>query len=134
MKRFAVCVLLLVFVAGLAGCGDEKGTVHGTVMFDGKPVENGSVTFVKTEGGAVREGAIIKDGTFQARMAPGKYKVEVTGKKVLGKKIQKGFDGKDEEVEDNEELFPERYNTATELTAEVIPGKNEVKLELHSKR
>src|SRR4051812_43709632 len=100
MQRPGVYAISLVLVAALAGCGDEMGTVHGTITFDGQPVADGAITFVKAEGDLVREGAVIKGGKFQARMAPGKYKVEVHGRKVVGKRTQKGFDGKDEEVED----------------------------------
>ena len=61
---------------------------------------------MKTDGGTVREGAVVTNGTFQTSMPPGRYKVEVGGQKSAGKRKQKGFDGKDEEIELHEELIP----------------------------
>ena len=106
----------------------NKGTVQGTVSLDGQPVASGAVTFVQSESQMVREGAVITNGTFTATLAPGNYRVELNGQKVVGKRKQKGFDGKDEEVEITQELFPERYNVKSELTATVKPGPNPLKL------
>src|SRR6266436_3042426 len=55
----------------LLGCGDGKSSASGTVTFDGQPVASGTITFVKSDGELVREGAIIKDGAFQAHVPPG---------------------------------------------------------------
>jgi hypothetical protein len=134
MKRVTAWVLSVSLIAGVGGCGGGVGAVNGTVLVDGEPVANGAVTLVKTEGGMVREGAVIKGGVFQARVPPGKYKIEVTAQKVVGKRKQKGFDGKEEEVDLTEEMIPERYNARTELSEEIKPGSNSVKLDLKSKR
>jgi hypothetical protein len=134
MKYVALSALGL-FLAALAGCGgDGKGSVEGTVTLDDKPVSNGTVTFVRTEGGLVREGAVIRDGSFKASMPPGKYRVEVNGQKVVGKRKQKGFNGAEEEVDLTEEMFPEQYNTRSELSEEIKAGPNTVKLALKSKK
>ena len=58
----------------------------------------------------------------------------MNAKHVAGKKKQKGFDGKDEEIELREEMIPENYNTKTELTEEFKSGSNTVKLDLKSKK
>ncbi|HJZ59142.1 MAG TPA: carboxypeptidase-like regulatory domain-containing protein [Gemmataceae bacterium] len=134
MGRIVILAPGLFLLAWLTGCGGGEGSVSGTVTFDGHPVPNGTVTFVKTEGGLVREGAVITDGTFQVKLPPGKYKIEVNGRKVVGKKKQKNFDGVDEEVEITDELFPDRYNKATELSEEIKPGSNTITLELKSKK
>ena len=117
----------------LAGCGDGKSTVSGTVTLDGQPVPSGSITFVKQEGGSiVREGAIVNGGKFAAAVPPGTYKLELNGQKVVGKRTQKGFDGKDETLDITQELFPERYNIRTELLEEIKPGANTIDLKLNS--
>jgi hypothetical protein len=134
MHHNAVRALGLFLLVALAGCGENQGSVKGTVTFDGRPVVNGAVTFVKSDGGLVREGAVIRDGSFQTRMPPGKYKIEVNAQKVVGKKKQKGFDGTEEEIELTEEMFPERYNTKTELSEEIKAGANTVNLDLKSKK
>jgi hypothetical protein len=128
-RVFWLCFALVPFLA-LAGCSDT--TTSGTVTMDGQPVKSGAITFIKTEGELVRAGAVIRDGAFQAKLAPGKYRIELTGQKVIGTRKQKGFDGKDEEVELTEELFPERYNARTELSQEIRPGTNKIDLKLDS--
>src|SRR5262249_48986593 len=132
MKRTAVGVVGLFLFAALSGCGDGKTTVSGTVALDGQPVADATITFVKTEGDLVREGASIKDGRFQVRVPPGKYRIELDGRKVIGKIRQKGSYGQDEEVEQTANLFPEKFNSKSELTEEIKPGVNEIKLDLKS--
>ena len=124
--------MLSVVLAG--GCGDGKSVVNGTVAMDGEPVKSGAITFIRTEGELVREGAVIQDGNFRANLQPGTYKLELQGQKVVGKRKQKGFDGKDEEVELSEELFPERYNTKSELREVIKPGQSTLKLQLKSSK
>ena len=133
MIRFARFAFLLLGFVAFVGCSESKSVVNGTITLDDLPVLNGSITFIKTEGELVREGAVIKDGGFKAELLPGKYKIEVNGQKVTGKRKQKGFDGTEEELEITQELFPERYNTKTELLEEIKPGPNVLKLELKSK-
>lgn len=123
------CVAATIAALSIAGCSDGKSTVSGTVTFDGQPVQSGAITFVGSGENLVREGAVIHDGTFQADLPPGDYRVELSGRKVIGTQKQKGFDGKDEVVEIAGELFPERYNTKTTLTAKVNRGANTLKLE-----
>lgn len=115
----------------LAGCGDGKSTVSGTVTLDGQPVPSGSITFVKQEGGSlVREGAVISGGKFEAAVPPGTYKLELNSQKVVSQRTQKGFDGKDETLDVTQELFPVRFNANTELNQEIKPGSNTLKLDL----
>ena len=121
--------LSLIGLLVLTGCKEGVSTATGTVTFDGQPVAKGAITFVKQEGDLVREGAVIQDGRFQAKLPPGEYKIELNSQKVVGKRTQKGFDGKDEVLELTEELFPDRYNSKTTLTTKIAPGTNTVNLE-----
>jgi hypothetical protein len=124
------CIAAALALPLLVGCGDGKASVNGTVTLDAQPVASGVITFVKVEGNLAREGAVIKDGAFQAALLPGRYKLELTGQKVVGKRKQKGFDGADEEVELTAELFPAHYNTRSDLTQDFKPGPNTLKLDL----
>jgi len=121
-------VLCLLFT----GCGDGKSSVSGTVTINSERVASGTITFVKDDGQLIREGAMIKDGAFQATVPPGTYRIELNGQKVVSKRKQKGFDGKDEEVEITEELFPPQYNTKSKLSETIKPGANQLKLELRT--
>ncbi len=134
MKHAALCVLGMCLCLGLAGCAESEGTVTGTVTFDGHPIPSGSITFVKSDGGSVRGGSVIRDGSFQTKLLPGNYKIEVTAQKAGVKKKQKGFDGKDEEIELTEDMIPEWYNHKTELSEDIKTGPNTLKLDLKSKK
>jgi len=131
MSRLALIALVGWFF--VVGCRDGMSTASGTVTMDGEPVKTGTVTFVKQDGDVAREGAIIADGRFVAKLRPGDYKIELNSQKTTGTRTQKGFDGKDEVVELTAELFPERYNAKTTLTTKIVPGPNTVNLEAKSK-
>ena len=128
--------LILIFLAVCSlvpGCGDGKSIVKGTVSFDGQPVKSGSITFVSIEGDLVREGAVITDGAFTARLPPGKYNVELSAQRKAGTRTQKGFDGNDEVIQLTEELFPDYYNSKTELVETIRAGENVLTLQLKKK-
>lgn len=129
MNSFRFSTVLLCLTA-FAGCGDGKVHVTGTVSLDGQSVANGSIAFVSE---TAREGAVIQDGKFAAALPPGKYKLELNGSKTLGKRTQKGFNGKDEVVEETGELFPEKFNAKSELSEEIKSGMPPLKLDLKSK-
>ena len=117
-------------LALLAGCGDGKAQIDGTVTLDGVPVETGSIAFVSEN---VREGAVIAGGRFHAAVPPGRYKLELNGTKLVGQRTQKGFDGKDETLPITEELFPPKFNVQSTLSEEIKPGTHPLKLDLKSK-
>jgi hypothetical protein len=122
----------LVVLCCAVGCGGRPW-VEGTVTLDSQPLSEGTVLFVKTEGGLVREGALIKDGAFKVSLPEGTYKVEINAQKVVGTQTAMNF-GKVEVSEVRAEKIPEWYNTKTELTVQIKPGSNPVKFDLKSKR
>ena len=67
-------------------------------------------------------------------MPRARYKIEVRATKVIGKRKQKGFDGKEEEIELTDEMIPEHYNTKTELVEEFKSGSNTPTFDLKSKK
>jgi hypothetical protein len=133
-RAFQPVLFVLTCFLCCAGCGDGKSSVTGSVTFDGQPVKNGTITFVKADGELVREGGVIQDGEFQATLPPGKYKIELNAQRLIRKQKQKGFDGKDEEVDITDELFPPRFNIGTELSEVIKPGSNALKFDLKSDR
>ncbi|MFO0822580.1 MAG: hypothetical protein U0792_05575, partial [Gemmataceae bacterium] len=118
---------LIVFVCSLVvvlGCGGgaDTGEVSGSVKFDGKPVEEGSISFIALEGNAPTAGGVIKGGKYTATKVPvGAAKVSISAVKVVGKK--KAYDTPDsKEIDITEPLLPAKYNTASELRFDVKPG------------
>jgi hypothetical protein len=111
----------------LAGCGEgaRMGDVSGAVTFDGKPVEDGAITFVPADGKSPTAGGAIKDGRYAVRVPLGEAKVVINGKKVIGKK--KIYNTPDSpEMPVTAELLPEKYSdmSKTELRFDVAAGAN----------
>jgi hypothetical protein len=84
--------LILPVIAALAvsGCGPgrERGTVTGTVKFQGRPVTDGEVIFSDNANAVFMTAPIQPDGTFEVATAEGKgiwagnYRVAVAPRRV----------------------------------------------------
>ena len=75
-------LILGLLVALVLGCGDNRGRVpvSGTVLFDGKPLESGTVRFGGDQGaagvGPIVNGAFsLNESGSQSGVLPGKYDV-----------------------------------------------------------
>lgn len=69
---------LAVVCLGLAGCGGPVATVTGTVTYEGRPVDNGLITFSTTQGKSQVFTASISGGKYTLeKIPPGKYSVAV---------------------------------------------------------
>lgn len=127
MTRFArgsFVALVLLATAALTGCGPTTVPLQGTVTYDGKPIESGTVVFVPEDPKTPKRGAAITNGKYTCDPAsaptPGKYKVEITRNEKTGVKRPNGVGGFTEETK---QTLPEKYNTKTELTYEVKVGE-----------
>jgi len=105
-----------------AGCSEPRlGTVSGTIVVDGAPAEIGSIAFFPLDGQAATSGAAVEQGRYQAVVPLGKSKVEIRVSKVVGQK--KLYDAPDSPVQAvMAEVLPPRYNDASELAIDVVPG------------
>jgi hypothetical protein len=79
------CGLSLSWLALLAGCGHnsrsvEHADVSGQVLFQGKPLPGGKVTFVAVNGGFASSGTIDDNGHYQIRAPVGKVQIGVTNR------------------------------------------------------
>lgn len=83
--KHSLQVLLLCIVAVIIGCQDKVqqayANVKGTVSFNGKPIEKGSITFAM-EGRAPSTMDIV-DGKFNGQAMVGSNKVSVSAKKKV---------------------------------------------------
>jgi hypothetical protein len=144
--RFTHALFLAVGLAaaGCSGSGDDlpREPVSGTVTMDGQPLIDGVIQFnpagEATAGATqVPGGGPIKGGQFsiprESGLVPGNYNVAINAaeKRDRTKPAQVGG-GKATELA--KELIPARYNTMTELKAEIKKGvPNEFKFALESK-
>lgn len=78
---------LLVLIAGCGGSSSEA-LVTGTATVDGNPIESGSITFLSEAADGPAGGGVIKDGKYEARVAPGKKIVMIIGSKVVGERLR----------------------------------------------
>jgi hypothetical protein len=116
--RSLFCVLLFACwsLAAFTGCGGGKTTVSGSVSFDGKPVEDGSLMFTPKDGKQPPTAAAVKGGQYSVELAPGSYKVAAYWPKTAPGK------GGSNPYEESGDLIPEKYNRKSDLTLDVSGG------------
>jgi hypothetical protein len=126
-------VFLLAATALTSGCGGPAlGEVSGTISYDGKIVEQGSISFIPADGSGPSTGGAITEGKFAVQKVPvGTAKVVISGTKVTGKK-QMFKDPNSPFVQTSEEYLPAKYNdpSKTELSYEVKSGVQSKNFEL----
>lgn len=130
----AVCLL------GATGCGggdSDRKQIGGTVTLEGQPLKEGPISFfpqLDTKGPTA--GASIVDGKFTINAKkgplPGKFHVQITATRLTGRKIiaPPPTEGTVDEIE---QYLPARYNTMSELEAELTDeGPNHFEYDLSS--
>src|SRR5436309_1827858 len=83
-RRFrpaARLLLALALAAPVAGCGGATAQLSGTVVYDGKAVENGYITFYPANGKGFTKGAEVQAGRYTlVGLPPGRYKAVVAAR------------------------------------------------------
>lgn len=126
-RLFSVLALLLPL--GL-GCGQDApptAEVSGRVTFDSQPIEAGDILFLPVDKHLAPEAGKIIRGRYRMTAKVGKSRVEIRANRA----------GPDAETFEGQPLasnyIPTRYNTETELTAEVTAsGENHFDFALES--
>jgi hypothetical protein len=81
MRRIHILVAVSII---LVGCAKPTSRVSGIVMFDGKPLEQGSITFHPADGKGAAAAAEIEDGHFSVpNVTSGPKIVEVSSTKPI---------------------------------------------------
>src|SRR5688572_24926741 len=131
-SQIGLPLLSLAFVC-TPGCSDSNGPqpVSGSVVFQGKPLDQGAIQFVPADGGPTESGAGIKDGQYsipaENGLMPGKYKVSVLSYDERGAKVPDSTTMPGDTVGVQfKERIPAKYNTETILKAEVVAGQANV--------
>jgi hypothetical protein len=133
--------LTLLGLLCLSGCDQAKrGGVGGQVKLDGKPVEEGTITFSpSTAGQDLAAWSAVRDGKYsipsEAGPGVGVCRVEIRAMRSTGKKnpyYDPKLGGLEPEFE-TEQIVPKRYNSESELTADIKPGDNVLDFDLKTK-
>ncbi len=124
-QRTAMMMALLLPL--LVGCSQEeaKGTVKGTVQYNGKPYTAAAVCFLDLQSGMAASANIEDDGTFQLEPLPlGNYKVYLAPK--IGDPLA---EAKPVQIDNS---IPSKYwnESTTDISHEVTAGINEVTIDL----
>lgn len=126
---FLLFALAAACVAASFGCNrsEPRGDVFGEVVFDGKPVETGAVSFEPIEPGIAPRSITIEKGKYRADGAAGlklgAYCVRINAANVaqMGQpKAPKDVLGQVQFVP----LLPPQWNSQSKLSIKVKPGKN----------
>lgn len=128
MLRPLRLVWVLVFSAAAAagaGCGRSDEFKHvgvsGKVTLDGKPLPDGTITFVPLVSGPAAH-TTIADGAYTiARSegpAPGSYRVEISKSEPTGRQVP-DYEYPGKTVAETRNVVPERYNVNSELKVEI---------------
>jgi hypothetical protein len=130
-----LCAVVALAAAG--GCTARKPVVSGVVTLDGRPLDNGTIQFFPVAGDGQTSGAAIgPDGRYRVEASPTKMKVVIHASKVVGKR--KAYDDVPNSpmIDIMEDILPARYSdmNKTELTADIVPGENQLDFDLHSDR
>ena len=122
-RCFGYCVLFTTLCC-LCGCGDGLGRVpmSGAVTFAGRPVEEGRIRFVPAPGTEMPLSVeVIRNGRYNTDIGggvpPGTYRVEI-----------RAFNPNEPErvgpgTAPRRQLLPAKYNTRSELSVTVEPGR-----------
>jgi hypothetical protein len=144
-RRCAYSSLALALGLMTFGCSRSKDDlprepVAGTVTMDGQPLPEAVIQFYPT-GDAKTTGANaqIKDGQFsiprEDGLVPGTYKVSISHAELQAALFKGKKSDSPRSKRLGPELIPARYNSKSELTAEIKPGGTEdLKFELTSKK
>jgi hypothetical protein len=116
----------LIIVATGCNKGEPRGDIVGEVQFDGKPVETGMISFESTQSAGPPRNVPIENGKYRidgkGALTPGAYHVRITAanRSKMDSKKADNPNAQEEFIP----LLPAPWNTQSQLTVDVKPGKN----------
>jgi hypothetical protein len=128
-NRFAWLAIsaLCVGVAGGCNSGPPMGDVQGTVTVNGQPLSEGIVTFDPVNGDTPSAGGPIRDGKFRVQVPVAKQRVGIVSNVIDREKTPPN--ASDDQIV-MKKLVPDRYNSKSTLTLDVVKGLNEPEYKL----
>lgn len=134
-----VCAVALL---SLPGCGTRQGperaAVEGQVTLDGKPVEQGAISFAPSgETQGMTAGGAITNGRFRIESdrgpVVGTNQVRINASAKTGRKVQAPMSEPGVLTDEIVEAVPARFNSKSTLTRELKAGENRLDFELSSR-
>ncbi|MCE9562873.1 MAG: hypothetical protein K8U57_12580 [Planctomycetes bacterium] len=115
MRRLvSIGSLACLWCSTLIGCqGTGFYKVVGEASLDGEPIKEGDITFSSDDPHIAPEAGKIVNGHYEIMAKPGMKKVDIRAAR-LSPTVKNAFG-----APLSENIIPARYNTATELTADV---------------
>ncbi|MEZ6131034.1 MAG: hypothetical protein R3C59_20375 [Planctomycetaceae bacterium] len=130
MTRYKYCLLTLLTLLSLSGCGGggiDRQDVQGAVTFDGQPVVYGEILFQPTSGPA--GSAVIRDGRYDTAaeeglgILAGPHKLLISAYEF--EPIDLG-DAVDETAEDSSDSAPTPLFVNYEMDADLSGGTHDI--------
>lgn len=126
------CLTTVVLCLLLTGCGSEDGLakVKGKVTLDGQPLEGAVVQFQPTGGNSSSSAGITdSEGRYELMFTfttPG----AIPGEHIVSIRTAKSYYEEERCGDEKDERVPTRYNSRTELSRTVEPGRNTIDFDL----
>lgn len=122
-RRMAAIMVLAICPA----CSNGRVPVQGEVTFNGKAVDDGTISLEPADGNGPTTGGKITAGRYRltgnVAPFPGKKTVRIFAVRKTGRKVPKQFAPAGATVDDIEPYIPESYNGRSTLACEVTaPG------------
>ena len=118
----------------LGGCGGasgpEKVTLSGKVTYQGKPLEDGDISFRPVPGtNAPPTSTVIKNGHYtagdRAAIASGTFNVQINGYKKREGAVKDSAGIERPGVDNREQILPEKFNTKSTIEqVTIVKGKS----------
>lgn len=119
------CAVAVLFSTG---CGDTSNlaALEGKVMYQGKPLETGSVMLQPAQGGQFSRADIQPDGSFVLQTADGEEGATIGLNRVRVACFPNKRTSADGDLSLGKSFIPEHYNnfSSSELTVQVLPEDN----------
>lgn len=128
----------LIVIAGCSSESDSRGErvgVEGTVLLDGEPLQNARIIFIGNSGqGQLKAIVSVTDGAFVFQTAngplPGTNRIEIHPEAMDLEAFEAARGGDPNKKVDPKLIkIPAKYNTKSELTAEVKLDRDQNKFE-----
>jgi hypothetical protein len=120
-SQLAMLVYVAIVTAVACGpSGPRLNPVTGSVTFDGEPIAEGRIQFRAVEGDQRAFSGEITSGQYRIETSAGRMTVEIIASRLIPGKFDES--NPDEKVPVGEMYIPGRYNSETELTADVPVG------------